>query len=123
MPGQNVSITSKGASFHNTGGYREEIAPLVKVDHIGNKYTTTGNNSPIAGNDYIQSLEQKKTDQAVALANAQIENTKLSSQLLALQIREAKYKRTYAVLGAMGGSLTTYIFTHVKEILRFLGVH
>ena len=117
MSKQEVFITATGKLFVKIGAYNKESTFGVKIEQIGNRYTTTGNQSPMAFKDVNQSFNKKEESTEIkALHVAQLKNTHLSSELLALQIKEVKTKRKFAVLGAVGGAMLTYFSTHVKAI-------
>lgn len=121
MSKQEVSLLPTGKLFIKTGGYKKGNAFAMNIGQIGNTYATMGDQSPIGDNNTVQSLEKtKESSEDIALKSAQIDNTRLSSQLIKLQIRETITKRKFAILGAVGGAALTYISTHVKGIFEFI---
>lgn len=120
MSKQEVSMLPSGKLFIKTGGYKKTSSLAMNIGQIGNSYTTVGDQSPMVVNSSSDSLKEKQeSPEDIALKTEQIENTRLSSELLKLQIRETKTKRKFAILGAIGGSALTFVSTHAKGILDF----
>jgi hypothetical protein len=121
MDGKEVSMLPAGKLFIKAGGYKKDTTLAIKFEQIGHRYTTMGDQSPIAGDDFTQSLKEgESSPENTALQTAQMENMRLSSELLKLQIKEVRSKKKFAVLGALGGAILTYISTHIKEISEFI---
>lgn len=121
MTQQEASMLSAGKLFIKTGGYKKDNSFAVKVDQIGHRYTTIGDQSPIAAHDVTQSFKEiEESPESIELKAAQMENTRLSSELLKLQIKEAKAKKKFAILGAIGGAILTYVSTHARAIWEFI---
>lgn len=93
-----------------SGSFKNDQSLAIKIEHIGDQYHNYGNNG-IVGNTISMDDAPHSKPENEALVVAQLKNTELSSQLYELQIREAKNKKVYAILGAIGGGAITYFFS------------
>lgn len=113
-----IKINPKGIGYFLDKEYlkEEKTLPLASEIHFGDKITTHGNESPAFGKSGTQNINIELD--RLRVTNKQLDDDLKEAQLelTNLQIREAKRKKLYALIGFIAG----VIVTHLKEIVELL---
>lgn len=106
-----VNIDTEGKLSLNDMGKKYFERIVASIDERAKKNDLEGK---------ISELQGRINELTIEALEFQKENRGLDIQLKNAQMKEIKTRRKYAMLGAIGGAIITFLITYAKEIYRLL---